>query len=70
MCTDGYCWAVPHAHGVGDLEDHDPMTPGVLVYFIFILSLWSDRVFHRVTVLDKDNGNNKISYSYCCGKGN
>lgn len=71
ICPGGYCWAVPHAHGVGGLEDKDSITPGVSDSLIFILSLWSDRLFHKVTVLDKDNDNNKINYfSHSCGKGN
>lgn len=71
ICPGAYCWAVPHAHGVGGLEDNDSMTPGVSVSLIFILSLRSNRGFHKVTVLDKDNDNNKIHYfSHCCGKGN
>lgn len=38
------------------------MTLGVSFYLIFTLSLYDGRWFHKVTVLDKDNYNNKINY--------
>lgn len=54
---------------MGGLGYSNSMTLGVALYHIFILSLCDYWVFHKVTVLDKDNYKNKINYfSHCCVK--